>query len=70
MKLTLIGPGLLHPATLLLNRPLRGLLPKMNRALILYNNDDIHYADPKKRKYIERLRILSKILPLYPQGQL
>ena len=33
--------GLSSPATMLLNRPIRGLLPQINRKPV--NNDDTHY---------------------------
>ena len=40
---TLIGTGLLSPETMLFNRPIRGLLPEMNRDPINVNNNDVHY---------------------------
>ena len=39
IHLTLISPRLPSPVTLLFNRPARGLLPKLNRPPISYDND-------------------------------
>ena len=42
MRLTPIGTGLPSPATMLFNRPIRTLLPQMNREPININADDEH----------------------------
>ena len=42
--LTPIDPGLPRPVTLLFNRPIRGIMPKLNRPAILFDHDDDHYA--------------------------
>ena len=42
--------GLPSPATLLLNDPVRGIMPIINRALIGINNDDEHYRALVKRQ--------------------
>ena len=38
-----VGTGLPSPATVLFNRPIRCLLPQMNRETINVDNDDSHY---------------------------
>ena len=45
-----IGTGLPSPATLLFNRPIRALLPQMNREPININADEEHYKALKHIK--------------------
>ena len=45
-----IGSGLPSPASILFNWPIRGLLPQIGRAQILFNNDDDHYDTIIKRQ--------------------
>ena len=40
MRSTLIGNGLPSPAIILFKRPIRGLLPTINRTTIIYDYDD------------------------------
>ena len=44
------GAGLPSLAMLLFNRPIRGLLPQMNRQPININNDDAQYEALKTTK--------------------
>ena len=41
---TCTGPELLNPSTLMFNRPIRGLMPKQSRSLILFDHDHDHYS--------------------------
>ena len=52
---TPIGAGLHSPLTLLFNKPVRGLLPHMNREPINISNNDVQYQALKARqdKYIK-----------------
>ena len=43
MRSTPIGAGLPSPATLLFNRPIKGLLPQITRELFNINGDDKHF---------------------------
>ena len=54
VRSTSIGTGLPCLATLLFNRPMRVLLPQMNREQINFNADDKHYDTLKtcQDKYI------------------
>ena len=45
-----IAPGLLSPAATLFSRPIKGLISKLSRTLILFNHDDDHYAALIERK--------------------
>ena len=47
------------PATMLFNRPIRGLLPQVNREPIDINNDDAQYKALKahQNKYIKAMRL-------------
>ena len=50
-----IDEGLPSPAILLFKRPIKSLLPQMNREPININNDDIHYEVLKAHhnKYVK-----------------
>ena len=68
---TPVGPGLLSPATILFNRPNRGLLPKIFSEPGTYNSDDNHYATfNEDKKMLTRLKIFAKTKPLFPQDWL
>ena len=43
MKSTPVGAGLHGPASLIFNRPIRAMLPHINRGPINFNADDKHY---------------------------
>ena len=49
VRCTVIGHGMLIPATIVFNRPIRGLLSKINRGPMGCNFDDYHYAALKQR---------------------
>ena len=60
---TQIGVGLLSPGMMLYNRPIRDLLPQMNRHPIDINNDDMHYEALRcTKENMIRVKILKKIL--------
>ena len=42
IQLTQIEDGLLSPATILFNKPTRGLLPMINKTPMIYHYDDEH----------------------------
>ena len=46
---TPIENGLPSPATVLFNRLISGLLPKINKTPVIYDYDDEHYNVLKKR---------------------
>ena len=54
IRSTPVGAGLHSPAMLLFNRPIRGILPKMNRGPININNDGTQYKALKscQDKYV------------------
>ena len=58
-----IGVGLLSPAMMLFNRPIRVLLSQMNRNPINVDNDDLRHKalEAHQRKMI-RAKILKEIL--------
>ena len=65
---TLVGVGLASLAAVLLNRPIEALLPKMNRAPINRDNDDVQYEalEDCQSKY-NKDNDIQKFLAL-PQG--
>ena len=50
VRSTLVGAGLLSPATILFNRPIRALLLQNGREPIYINNDDEYYKALKSRQ--------------------
>ena len=65
----LIGAGLHSPATMLLNRLIRGMLPQMNRDPINQDNDDQHCEalEAHQRKN-DRGKNTLKDLPIFITG--
>ena len=49
IRSTPLVPGLPSPETLLFNYPITGIMPIINRPLIVVNNDDEHYEALIKR---------------------
>ena len=47
---TSIGPKLPCPAALMLNIPIRSIMPKISQTLMLFNHDDDHYPSLIERQ--------------------
>ena len=50
IRMTLVGPGLPSPATILFNCPTRGIMPINNRPPMDINKDEEHYEVLVKRQ--------------------
>ena len=60
---TPIGPDFPSSAKLLFNRPINGLMPKVYRKLIYYNNiDDIIMFKTSQKKHIKNSNALKELL--------
>ena len=63
IRSTLIGNVLPGPATILFNRPILGLLPKIKRIPILLNYDDEHYDGINLALSQIRSTLIGNVLP-------
>ena len=50
IRLTPVNPKVPNPATLLFNRPARGLLPRLSRTPIIYDNNESNHDALKRRQ--------------------